>query len=146
MSTATCALLFRVNTLKPAAQLFLAPLFLLTVTAVLPVICSSNFNGASNSTDGHFKTLNNQSLLQRHQFRTPDTTADSVSESTKSTDSSLADIILHISNTDSAEKMSSAELCARTGGRTLPTKPVDVVQPTGKPRKRQRQAENSEDS
>ncbi|RPB01730.1 hypothetical protein L873DRAFT_1788082 [Choiromyces venosus 120613-1] len=91
-----------------------------------------------------FKTPNNQAQTHHHRYRTPDTVASNVSNSTEDTDSSPADIILHLSNTDHAETMSSAELRTRTGGQIFLTKPVDVFQPTGKPRARR--AENSEDS
>lgn len=93
-----------------------------------------------------FKTPNNQSQPQHHRFRTPNTTAHNLPKPTENTDSSPEDIILHLSNTEHADAMSSAELRARTGGQIFLTKPVDIFQPTGKSRQRQRLAENSEDS
>ncbi|KAG0644624.1 hypothetical protein HOY80DRAFT_1132947 [Tuber brumale] len=95
-----------------------------------------------------FKTPdNNQSQFQHHRFRTPDTPDTNVpksTENTENTDSSPANIILHLLDADHVETMSSAELRTRTGGQIFFTKPVDVFQPTGKPR--ERQGENREDS
>ncbi|CUS09347.1 unnamed protein product [Tuber aestivum] len=90
-----------------------------------------------------FKTPdNNQPQLQQHRFHTP--AANNVSTCAESADLSPAGIILHLSNADRVEAMSSAELRTRTGGQIFLTKPVDVFQPTGKPRPRR--AENREDS
>ncbi|KAG0127430.1 hypothetical protein HOY82DRAFT_625423, partial [Tuber indicum] len=93
-----------------------------------------------------FKTPDHsQSQLQHCRFHAPDThdTA-AASKSTGNTDSSPVNILLHLSDADHVETMSSAELRTRTGGQIFLTKPVDVFQPTGKPR--ERRGENRDDS